>query len=169
MVLLINTDEEKIVPQLLLFLQPFHKMSQKEALIIAKFLEFYNSSIGAPEEVRWQFTFSTEKRKQLRQELGIKNTHLNQTIAKLKKKLYQNEPIIQPFYHTFRIHKGLCLALDPSKDLELKILFKHGKKEQRSIPSRDQRHDPRDVLDEHGNKAERFDNTQYSQETQSTV
>lgn len=110
------------------FLNVFLDLTDRELKLLAKFIENYKESEGSKEKIRWNYTFSTEVRKTIREELSLSTNNFNTTFHKLKSKnLNGSEPIIfkDEEIDAWKIHKFLLFnCLD---DLSIKFILNEPK------------------------------------------
>lgn len=86
----INIEEENFFKLWLTLIQPYLKLRNKEADVLAKFIEYrfeISKRVKDEEEINF-ILFSTKIRNQIVDELDISNPALNNMISALRKKKY---------------------------------------------------------------------------------
>jgi isocitrate dehydrogenase kinase/phosphatase len=112
----IKTSEDKFFRQILeLFrsLPPFNKLKPRELDILAQLLHYNNMNRDVDVKIRHVVVFSTELRKEMRENLGISVEVFNNNLSGLKKhKLITADNKLVPFLETLYFDKNFKLEFN---------------------------------------------------------
>jgi hypothetical protein len=112
-IILVPSDKKKVYLQYLTFLNPFLNLTNNEAKVVAEILYYYKQSEGAKEHIRWDWVFSTETRKKIKEDLDMTDSTFNTVLNKLRSKSIITEN---------SLNKNMII--DPDDDFEIVVKFK---------------------------------------------
>jgi hypothetical protein len=109
-VLSLPTNKDKIYRQILALLNFLLEITPQEREVLAELIKLNNEYEALPPKKRAKFILSTDMRKETRELLEIEEKHYNNIVARLKKKTFLGNPIMD---QDNVIHQELLFKPDP--------------------------------------------------------
>ena len=105
----IEGGEDQVFKEYYKLLNNFIDLTPVEISIISQLVYHYFQTEGAKEKIRWQWTFSTDTRQQIRETLDMSTNNFNTNLTNLRKKMFDGEPVIQKTGGYESIHPKLII------------------------------------------------------------